>query len=793
MALCRCWITAALVSLLLSGPAAAQEPAEKPAEAQPAEAKPDEKPAEAETAAAGPLPGHSYHGEVFDQGPRQKAYLMPGMPKIHFPCTTKSPEVQKFIEQGIGQLHGFWYYEAERSFRQAAMLDKDCAIAYWGMALANTDNATRAKKFMAECLKHKSGITDRETMYIDAADAYFKAASNKRKERNEAYTKALEQILYKYPDDVEARALLALQLWKNRDGGTPITSFLAIDALLDQVFQADPMHPAHHYRIHLWDAQKAENALKSAALCGQSSPGIAHMWHMPGHIYSRVKRYEDACWQQEASARVDHAHMMRDRVMPDQIHNFAHNNEWLIRDMIFVGRMRDAIDLAKNMCDLPRHTKYNTPTKGSGNFGRLRLYDALTRFEAWDELIALSQTPYLDPTDNENEQLKRLRLLGMAYYRKGDIAGGDARLAELERRVAEQQAAQDKAVAEAEQKAKDAGKNETQIGMAASDAKKPFVQKLKNLTKAVDEVKGHQAVAKGEFKSGLELLRKAGGIDADYLAYIQFQAGETEKSLEAAQGAVRSRKNEVIPLARLVEMQWLAGKRDAARQSLDQLRELSNSIDTSAPLYARVAPIAKELGYGEDWKVTRSPLSDTGVRPSLDSLGPFRWQPSPALAWTLKDENGHDHSLADFHGKPVVVLFFLGHGCLHCAEQVQAFGKAAKDFADAGIELIAVSSDDAAGLKQSIENYNEGPIPFPLVSDDSLATFKAYRCYDDFEQQPLHGTFFIDGEGRVRWQDISYEPFQDTKFLLGEAKRLLAQSAVSKPTPEPPATVSGGQ
>ena len=33
--------------------------------------------------------------------------------------------------------------------------------------------------------------------------------------------------------------------------------------------------------------------------------------------------------------------------------------------------------------------------------------------------------------------------------------------------------------------------------------------------------------------------------------------------------------------------------------------------------------------------------------------------------------------------------------------------------------------------------------------------------------------FFIDGAGLVRWQDISYEPFQDTKFLLGEAKRLL--------------------
>ena len=59
--------------------------------------------------------------------------------------------------------------------------------------------------------------------------------------------------------------------------------------------------------------QRPDNAVKSAALCGPASPGIAHMWHMPGHIYSKLKRYNDAAWQQEASARVDHAHMIRTR------------------------------------------------------------------------------------------------------------------------------------------------------------------------------------------------------------------------------------------------------------------------------------------------------------------------------------------------------------------------------------------------------------------------------------------------------------------------------------------------
>ena len=38
---------------------------------------------------------------------------------------------------------------------------------------------------------------------------------------------------------------------------------------------------------------------------------------------------------------------------------------------------------------------------------------------------------------------------------------------------------------------------------------------------------------------------------------------------------------------------------------------------------------------------------------------------------------------------------------------------------------------------------------------------------------PLHGTFLIDEQGLVRWQDVSYEPFTDTEFLLAESKRLL--------------------
>ena len=75
------------------------------------------------------------------------------------------------------------------------------------------------------------------------------------------------------------KALLAIQCWRNQDFGLEITSHAAVDALLDAVFAKAPNHPAHHYRVHLWDGEKAERALRSAAAIGddklqQASQGV---------------------------------------------------------------------------------------------------------------------------------------------------------------------------------------------------------------------------------------------------------------------------------------------------------------------------------------------------------------------------------------------------------------------------------------------------------------------------------------------------------------------------------------
>ncbi|MFO1500233.1 MAG: peroxiredoxin family protein [Verrucomicrobiota bacterium] len=220
----------------------------------------------------------------------------------------------------------------------------------------------------------------------------------------------------------------------------------------------------------------------------------------------------------------------------------------------------------------------------------------------------------------------------------------------------------------------------------------------------------------------------------------------------------------------------LAGRQ--AGRSESPLRHLTLFASQSLPdlpVLARLQAVARSLDLPEDWREPRVQPDDVGHRPPLESLGPFRWHPGAAPEWTLRDADHNLVSLQQYKGRPVLVVFYLGSGCVHCIEQLNAFVPKSKAFSEAGISIVAIGTESVPDLQKTLNKSKaSGAFPFPIVSDATLATFKAYRAFDDFENLPLHGSFLIDGRGLVRWQDISYEPFLDIDFLLREAKRLLA-------------------
>src|SRR5689334_4691954 len=71
------------------------------------------------------------------QSPGERAPLFEGLGRFHRPVTTASAEAQRYFDQGLLLCFAFNHQEAIRSFEQASRLDPACAMAFWGIALAN--------------------------------------------------------------------------------------------------------------------------------------------------------------------------------------------------------------------------------------------------------------------------------------------------------------------------------------------------------------------------------------------------------------------------------------------------------------------------------------------------------------------------------------------------------------------------------------------------------------------------------------------------------------------------------
>jgi peroxiredoxin len=718
-----------------------------------------------------PAAGHSIHGEAFNEGPRRRAALIPGMGKVDFPVTTASPEAQAFITQGVAQLHTFYYLEAERSFRQAALIDPSCPMAYWGMAMANVNNAKRARGFMKEARAKAAvaRITRREQLYLDALDALYKEGGDDKSRKRE-HLLGWEAIVAEFPNDLEARAWMVMIAWQNIG---PDSSRQALDVTLESILEKEPLHPgSHHYRIHLWDHNKPARAEKSAALYARSAPGIAHAWHMPGHTYTELKRYSDAAYQQEGSARVDHAYMIRDRVMPFEIHNYAHNNQWLATSLSHVGRARDAITVARNLVEQPRDPRKNGPNDGGSpqRSGRLRWVETLIRYELWDDLIAATTSGALDWTDINPEKVEKAYSLGLAYAAKGDQAKLTDQIAALKATAESRRPNPPTPPATTTPPATPAP-----TAKAATPAPTPAPASPGPNAALVAELEGYQHLAKGEALPALESFAKATRMSQESLARAHLLARNFGFAEAPARRAVEKNPNQFVPLATLVEVLHANSKEAEAKETYRKLESMLRQADKDTPIARRLAAIVDGWKSQGQWTPSPEPATDETIaatRVDLEPLGPLAWAPWAADGFNLTDTNGQAYGLAAHHGRNVLLLFYLGGKCAHCMQQLQEFGKQFKAFEEIETDIVAIGTDtleDARALKSNADGIK---FPMPFLPDPSLDVFKKYQVFDDFENQPLHGAFLIDKKGYVRFQRISADPFLDVEFLKKEAERV---------------------
>lgn len=356
----------------------------------------------------------------------------------HRAISTRVPKAQQYFDQGLRLVFGFNHGEAIRAFNEAARLDPNCAVCYWGTAYAygphvnaGMDSASGVAAYAAaqQALAHLSHASPVEQALIRAvARRYAAVPPADRSALDSAYARAMADVVKQFPNDLDAAALYAEALmdlrpwnyWKQEDG-TPYPGTETIVAQLEQVLAQTPNHPgACHYYIHAVEAVAPEKAVPCAERLAALMPGVGHMVHMPAHIYIRVGRYADAIDANVHAVHTDEVYIEGQK--PQGVYPlgyYPHNYHFLSFAATLAGRSAQAIDAAKK-------TAGTTPFAIAKQVPILEpfvIYAFLTyvTFGRWEELLALP----LPPADLAYSR-------GMAQYARGVAFAATGRWAEAQ-------------------------------------------------------------------------------------------------------------------------------------------------------------------------------------------------------------------------------------------------------------------------------------------------------------------------------------------------------------------------
>src|SRR5581483_10323871 len=232
--------------------------------------------------------GQTHHhmtdeGKTLDPAKLPKPVVLEGIGHSHITITTKSPEAQRWFDQGLSLLHCFWDYEALRAFEEAVRLDPECAMCHWGMSRAaalHGGDEDLAKSELAKAKELSAKASDHEQRYIRADSA---SEEKKGDEGEQAYAKEMESLVERYPEDVEARLFYALSLNHGYDEKSdPRLGTVYGQAALRELLRQYPDNAAaNHYWIHaVEDSKHPEWARESAEKLGTLAPASGHMVHM---------------------------------------------------------------------------------------------------------------------------------------------------------------------------------------------------------------------------------------------------------------------------------------------------------------------------------------------------------------------------------------------------------------------------------------------------------------------------------------------------------------------------------
>ena len=123
-----------------------------------------------------------------------------------------------------------------------------------------------------------------------------------------------------------------------------------------------------------------------------------------------------------------------------------------------------------------------------------------------------------------------------------------------------------------------------------------------------------------------------------------------------------------------------------------------------------------------------------------------------APPFALKDQEGKLVSLADFHGKKLLLYFYPKADTPGCTKQACSVRDARQDLADLGLAVVGVSPDDPGRQKKFDGKYG---LNFPLLSDADHAVAAAYGVWGEKSMYGkkvkgiIRSSFLIDAGGKI--------------------------------------------
>lgn len=323
----------------------------------------------------------------------------------HRAVSTKSAAAQEAFDQGLIWSFAFNHDEAMRAFHEAARLDPQLAMAWWGIALVNGPHinnpvvdgahAKAAWEALGEAKQRLGHASPVEKALIEALAArYEDPQPSDRKFLDEDYAKAMAGVAKRFPKDADVATLYAESLMDVRPwdqwtrAGEPEPGTKEILAALHRALQLDPNHPgALHLTIHALEASPhPERALAAADKLRRLVPDAGHLLHMPAHIYARVGEWEKAAEVNERAMAADDRYKARKPVIGFYGLYMLHNTHFLAYTAMMEGRKKVALEQTKAVASAFPLAWVKENAVFADAYQTVH-WEAMKRFGQWEDLL----------------------------------------------------------------------------------------------------------------------------------------------------------------------------------------------------------------------------------------------------------------------------------------------------------------------------------------------------------------------------------------------------------------------